>query len=250
MKDLMFFDANCRIGDYIEAYPGVPELLADMDLYGVDKALVRHNAIPQSPLFSNTLIAGMLKDQDPDQRLTGVWCILPHSCNEIPEPEEFFRQMKENRIGAITLSPFEHRYLPRRIVIGKIMDAAAEHKIPVLLDAFAGMWEQLYDFLETFPRNTFIYTETAGKWGSDRNIRPLLETYENFYFEIARYWVPEGICDLAEKYGADRILYGSNYPVCNQGCSMLQLKHCGLKDGDIAKIAGQNLERILKGAQL
>ena len=250
MKELMFFDANCRVGDYIEAYPGVTELLADMDHYGVDKALVRHNGIAKSPLPSNREIAEMLKQYDEQQRLTGVWCILPDSCGEIPEPDEFFRQMKANRIGAITLSPFEHRYQPRRIVIGKIMDAAAERRVPVLLDAFAGQWAHLYDFLERFPENTFIYTELGGKWGSDRNIRPLLETYENFYFEIARYWVPEGIRDLAEKYGADRILYGSAFPAGNQGNGMLQLKHSGLSGDDIAKIAGKNLERLLKGAQL
>ena len=250
MKELMFFDVNCRIGDYIEAYPGMTELLADMDFYGVDKALVRHNGLAKAPLSTNKALAEMLKQEDPDQRLTGVWCILPHSCDEIPEPDEFFRQMKENRIGAITLSPFEHRYQPRRIVIGKIMDAAAERKVPVLLDAFAGQWAHLYDFLERFPKNTFIYVENWGKWGSDRNIRPLLETYENFYFDIARYWVPEGVRDLAEKYGADRILYGTNFPTGNQGSGMLQLKYSGLDDESIAKIAGKNLERILKGAQL
>ena len=78
----------------------------------------------------------------------------------------------------------------------------------------------------------------------------MLETYENFYFEIARYWVPEGIRGLAEKYGAERILYGTNFPTGNQGNGMLQLKHSGLDDESIAKIAGKNLERILKGAEL
>ena len=250
MKDLMFFDANCRVGDFGNANPGVKELLSDMDYYGVDKALIRHNGIPMAPLSTNQEIARMLREEDPDQRLTGAWCILPDSCDEIPEPDEFFRQMKENRIGAITLSPFEHRYQPRRIVIGKIMDAAAERKVPVLLDAFAGQWDKMYDFLEIFPKNTFIYVENWGKWGSDRNIRPLLENYENFYFEIARYWVPEGVRALAEKYGAERILYGTNFPAGNQGNGMLQLKHSGLDDESIAKIAGKNLERILKGAEL
>ena len=247
MKEFMFFDANCRVGINTSA----TELLADMDYYGVEKALVRHDLIKEVAAgTTNRLIAEILQKEDPDQRLTGVWCILPHSCDEIPEPDEFFRQMKENRIGAITLCPFEHRYQPRRIVIGKIMDAAAERKIPVLLDAFAGKWKELYDFLEIFPDNTYIYAEDWGKWGSDRNIRPLLETYPGFHFEIARYWVPEGVRDLAEKYGAERILYGSNFPAGNQGCGMLQLKYSGLDKESIAKIAGKNLERILKGAEL
>ena len=111
MKDLMFFDANCRVGDFGNAYPGVKELLSDMDYYGVDKALVRHNGIPMAPLSTNQEIARMLKEEDPDQRLTGVWCILPDSCDEIPEPDEFFRQMKENRIGLRFFWIFDYFYL-------------------------------------------------------------------------------------------------------------------------------------------
>ena len=43
MKELMFFDANCQVGDTVtRILPGIPELLKDMDRYGVDRALVRH----------------------------------------------------------------------------------------------------------------------------------------------------------------------------------------------------------------
>ncbi len=101
-----------------------------------------------------------------------------------------------------------------------------------------------------FPDLTTIYQEKTGKWGSDRNIRPLLENYPNFYFETSGYWVPEGIRDLADEYGAERILYGSGFPRYNQGNGMLQLKHSGLPPEAVAKIAGGNLARLLEGAQL
>lgn len=246
MEELMFFDVNCSVGDYIDHFPGVPELLQDMDYYGIDRALIRHNGLAKAPLSTNETIAEWVK-MAPD-RLTGVWCILPDSCDEIPEPDEFFRQMKARGIGAITLSPIEHRYQPKRIVIGKIMDAAAERKVPVLLNSFAANWDKVYEFMEEFPKNTVICK--GGKWGPDRNVRPLLETYENFYFDLAYYWVPEGIFDLAEKYGPERLLYGSAFPTGNQGSGMLQLKYSGLAKEAVAQIAGKNLERILKGAQL
>ena len=249
MEDLKFFDANCRIGDDTEAKPGVAELLKEMDYYGVDRALVRHGGVRWGALPTNEQIARFLRE-DAEERLTGVWCILPDTCGELPPPDEFFRQMRENRIGALTLSPFEHRYLPRRLLLGRIMDAAAERRIPILLDAFAGKWNELYDFMAEFPRNTCIYVESWGKWGSDRNIRPLLETYENFYFETAGYWVPEGIREFVTTFGAERILYGSNFPTFNHGNGMLQIKHSGLDDRSLAMVAGGSLERLLKGAQL
>ena len=251
MKDLMFFDVNCRIGDsQLGPRPGVAELLADMDTYGVDRALVRHGDNAQGAEVTNAAITDMLKE-DTAERLTGVWCILPSQCDEIPEPDQFFAQMKANRIGAITLNPYEHRYLPNRLTIGKIMDAAAERKVPVLLDAFSAKWQDMFTFVETFKKNTLIYIESGGKWGFDRNIRPLLENYERFYYDMAGYWVPEGIGDLALKYGTNRILFGSNFPHYSQGCEMLQLKYQPqLDEKAIAAIAGKNLENLLKEAQL
>ncbi len=250
MKECMFFDANCRIGNSMNAPgPDAKELLSDMDFYGVDKSLVRHAAIPTGALASNRNLAEMLLADD-SGRLTGVWCILPGQCDEQPEPDRFFAQMKKNRIGALTLSPFEHRYVPCRWTLGKILDAAAERRIPVLLDAFAGKWAELYSFVKEFPENIFIYFETCGKWGTDRQIRPLLENLPHFYFGTTGYWNPEGLRDLAEIYGPDRILYASGFPVYNQGSQMLQIRQSGLDEKSIAKMAGLNLENLLKGAQI
>ena len=249
MKDLMFFDADCGVGNAIKIYPDVKELFSDMDYYGVEKALVRHNNINNGILSTNKITAEYMKE-DAGHRLAGVWCLLPDSCNELPEPDVFFDQMSKNRIKALTLSPMCHHYLPRRIVIGKIMDAALERKIPILLSAFSGEWDKLYDFLAEFPKNIYIFAGDSGKWGNDRNVRPLFEQYEHFHFTTAGYWIPEGIADMAHKYGAERILYGSGYPRYNQGNGMLQIKHSGLKDDEVAKIAGLNLEKLLKGAEL
>ena len=253
MRDLMFFDANCRIGRFVNGGPcaeNAAALFREMDYYGVDKALVRFNNLARSgAVTANRNLAKLLED-DPEKRLTGVWCILPPQCDEIPEPDEFFKQMKANRIGAITLLPQEHRYVPCRLTLGKMMDAAAERKIPVLLNGFAGKWQDLYNFMANFPKNVYIFQETVGKWGNDRYFRPLLENYENFYFETTGYWVPEGIRDLAERYGAERILYGSGFPTYDQGNGMLQLKQSGLPLESVELIAGKNLERILKGAEL
>ena len=252
MKDIFFFDSNCAVG--LPMNGGVhaadaPALLSELDHAGVEKALVRFINTDIAISRSNASVAEFLRE-DTGKRLTGVWTILPSQCGELPEPDEFFAAFKANRIGAVTLYPVEHRYVPCRLTLGKILDAAAERKIPVLLNGFAGRWNDLYNFMKEFPRLTCIYLETCGKWGSDRNIRPLLENYEHFHFETAGYWVPGGIADLAEKYGAERIIYGSNFPRYNHGCGMYQLKYSGLSMEKIALIAGRNLENLLNEAQL
>lgn len=250
MKDIFFFDANARVGfDNHRRGASVDELLAEMDFYGVDRALIRCMSTPCSgAVIGNRLITEMIS-ADTSGRLDGVWCVLPSQCDDMPEPDKFFSAMKENKIRAITLEPFEHRYVACRLTLGKIFDAAAERKIPVLLHAFQGKWEELYRFMQEFPELTAI-VNAGHKWGTDRNIRPLLENFANCTIELGGYWVPEGIADLAKIYGANRIIYGSNFPKYNHGSAMLQIKHSTLDDDSIAMIAGRNLENLLKGAEL
>ena len=252
MKDIFFYDCNCAVGLPTGGGCGVADaasLLAELDYAGVEKALVRYINTDISPIFSNQYLADFIRE-DRDERLTGVWTILPSQCHELPEPDEFFSSFRANRIGAITLYPFEHRYVPCRLTLGKILDAAAERKVPVLLNDFSGQWNDLYNFMKEFPGLTCIYLERTGKWGSDRNIRPLLENYPGFHFETAGYWVPEGIADLVNEYGAERILYGSCFPKYNHGNGMLQLKYSSLPEDKVALVAGKNLENLLKGACL
>ena len=252
MRELYFFDADCQIGSgpAIGIKPGVKQLLADMDRFGIDRSLVRHgNCGLLGAEAANRELAEMLAD-DASGRLVGVWCILPDQCPELPQGEEFFAAMKRAGVRALTLMPKEHLFVPCRLALGKIMDAARERKIPVLVKTEGNDWQNVYDFLREFPRNRVVIYERWGKWGRDRQLRPLLENYENTVFAFSGYMVPDGLRDLAELYGAERLVYGSGYPLYNQGCGMLQLKQSGLSAEEIALIAGKNLEKMLDEVQL
>lgn len=249
MKELMFFDACCQVGNRVTSpCPGIAELLADMDRFGVDRALVRHNAIDMlGAEKANSMLVEMLKNEDRDNRLECTWCLLPSQCGELPEPEEFFEEMRVNNVHALSIEPFAHRYVPCRLTLGKYLDEAVKRKTVVLLNCFAGKWNELYAFMKEFPELTCI-VHGGDKWGNDRYFRPLLENYKGVHVELSGYWVPEGIADLAKLYGADRLLYSSGFPHYNHGAAMMQLKYSGLSDEEIALIAGKNLERLLGGA--
>ena len=252
MKDLFFFDADCAVGSgpAIGIRPDVKRLLADMDRFGVDRALVRHGNFKMlGAEAGNRELAEMLATDD-SGRLRGVWSILPDQCPELPQGDAFFSAMKQNRICALTLYPDDHLFVPCRWAIGRIMDAAAERRIPVLFEAAHNDWSKIYDFVREFPRNRIVIQEYWGKWGHDRQLRPLLENCENVFYSIGGYQVPDGLRDLVELYGAQRILYGSGYPRYNQGTGMLQLKQGGMTDEAVAAIAGKNLEKMLAEVQL
>jgi len=250
LASLEFFDAHCQLFNHLNASldnvtASTKRLLAEMDRCGVAKALVYHgNATEVGIPFTNDEIAKAVKPY-PD-RFTGVWTILPEQCREIPPADKLFVKMAQNNIGALTLFPVAHRWQANRLTIGKTMDAAAERKVPVILklDALDNAWKGLFDFMKEFPETTAIVAGVR-LWGSDRNIRPLLENYPNLCVELGEYWVPEGIADLAKLYGADRLLYGSDLPSFGFGSTMLSIVNSTLPYADITKIASGNIKRLL-----
>lgn len=249
LNKLEFFDAYCQLLTPLNALPKPPfdsplSLLAEMDRNGVARALVHHGNAPDvGAVAANAELAAAIRPFA--DRLTGIWSILPSQCDEIPAPDKLFVSMVRNNIGALTLLPLAHRWQPCRLTIGKLMDAAAERQVPVILPSrMMNGWSGIYAFMKEFPRATVIISQ-LGLWGSDRNVRPLFENYAGVHLELGEYWVPEGIRDLADRYGAERLLYGSDIPSYGFGSTMFLLINSQLPRNDISAIASGNLKRLL-----
>ena len=254
MRNLPFFDANCDIGAPMNALPchadTIADLYAEMDRMGVERALVKYRNVESGAVFANDRLAEMLED-DVDRRLLGVWNILPEHCDELPHGEAFFDAMKAHRIVALRHLAGPQRWVPCHLTIGPVMEAARERRIPLLTTHlnYPDGWTGLYRFIQEFPENIFIVIPDS-LWGTDRQIRPLLESFPNVYLETSTFWLPEGLRDIARKYGANRIVYGSGYPIYNQGNMMSAIRNLELDEADKRLIASGNLERILSEERL
>lgn len=255
MEDLRFFDANCQIGIPFNKRSLVfaescCELLNELDRNGIEYALVRHASIPETGAAATNNLINELLAKDCSERLYGVWSILPDSTEETLTGDSLFHAMKKNKIRALTLHPSGHRFIADPVSIGKVMEEAAECKIPFIIspDIF-GSWRELYCFVADFKDNIMICNPNH-LWGSDRYFRPLLEKYATFHLDCAAYWIPEGVEILAKRYGAERILYGSGYPYYNHGSMMCAIKHANLSDAEKQLIAHGNIERIISEVKI
>ena len=246
--DIKFLDCNLNYGpqtatEDLKCCADINELTGHMERAGISGVLVM-KTIKEAVLANNSL-AEDIKDKD---MFKGVWQILPSCTAEIPLPHELPQIMKQNNIGAVTINPKAHRYMPRKFVIGDYLEMALERKIPVLLNTSRGLTlEQADDIMRDFPDLTVILTYD-NCWGSDRLLRPFLDVYPNLCLDMTYMLSDCGLPDMLKKYTAERILFGSGFPVSYMGAHILVIKHAEISEEAKIKIAGANLKKLLEGA--
>ena len=246
--ELKFLDCNLNYGpqtaaEELKSCDDINELTGHMERAGISGGLV-HKTIKEAILANNSL-ADDIKNKD---NLKGVWLILPSCTGEIPLPHDLPKAMKQNNIGAITVNPKAHKYLPRKIALGDYMEMAQERKIPVLFNTSRGITlEQIDDIMQDFPNLTVILTY-AHEWPNDRFLRPFLDAYPNLCLDMAYVMTDNWLNDMLKRYAAERILFGSGFPIAYIGAHMLVIKHAEISEEAKIKIAGGNLKKLLEGA--
>ncbi|MCX7705617.1 MAG: amidohydrolase [bacterium] len=250
---LKFFDANVFIGRPHNGQFGSvstsEQLVQEMDKQGISKAIVWH--IFQ---YEGSIVEGnrMLTEEiSKSERLYGCWTILPPQTQEIIK-DDFFKKMKENKIVCVNAFPEWHRFVLDNVAFEHFLVELSERKIPLFLTMGRTCitWEGLYRLMKEFPLLTCVLCD-IGIWGVDRYTWPLLEKFENFYLESSQLSLEEGgIEATVRRFGSERIVFGTGFPVQYQKAAILQLTHADISDRDKENIASKNLERILQKEQL
>ena len=246
--ELEFLDCNLSYGPQgageLKRCADIGGLAAEMERAGVSGGLVIKTL--KEAVLANSELADDIRGRD---ELKGVWQILPSCTGEVAPPRDLAELMKANNIGALMLNPKAHRYMPRRFAIGDYLEMACERSIPVLLNTARGLTlEQADDIMHDFPGLTAVLT-FDNCWGSDRLLRPFLDAYPNLCLDMTYMLTDCGLPDLLKKYPAERVLFGSGFPVSYMGAHMLVVKHAEIADEDKIKIAGANLRKLLEGAR-
>ena len=245
---MKIFDCNCSFGTSARPafrYAANPtELIAEMDFCGIDKALVYHAGQRfGSPVVCNSRLIDEIKRFS---RLTPTWTILPHQTGEQQKPAGFLKSMKENGIKALRAFPDEHHYRLDGCTFGGLLEALAEKRIPLFVKTSALV---LGDLMKEFPSLTVV-AANQGPHSLERYLRPLVERYPNLYLETSGYIVEGLIEEFCERYGPERLLFGSGFPDNCSGGAFLRLLRAEIGATAKMAVAGRNLERLLEKAKL
>jgi len=244
---MQFYDCNVCFGrpsvPSLAPEPTVGGLLDEMAYNGVARALVWHVAqLDASPQAGNTILAGAIR---PHSSLAGCWALLPNQTGEFPPFEMFVRQMIAARVKALRAFPITHHFLLNKVGMGQWLEPMSALGIPLFLSVTQGAdWEIVYTLLAEFPNLTCVICD-HGCWGEDRRFRPLIEQYSNVLIDTSQYLLDGGIEAFVERYGPERMVFGSGYPISYMGGMMLALRHAEISWEAKEAIATGNLERIL-----
>ncbi len=212
-----------RDGRPVQAFPSVGQLLRDMDAAGVARAVLLgwYWEKPETCAWHNRFLAACVRGHS--DRLAAFATLHP-AAGRAATLAEVRRAHDEGLIGLGELSPHSQGYLIDDPVFRAALALAAElglavnfHVTDPASKKYPGRVETpLADFARLareFPRTTFILSHLGG-------LLPLVDSSTmpgpNLFYDTAALpliYPPEVLRRLLDVVGAERVLFGSDYPL-------------------------------------
>jgi hypothetical protein len=245
---LEFFDCSCSVGrtgyPHLLDIPDADGLLREMEIAGVEEALVYHTAARDGhPPLGN---ARLLEEIRGRSGLYPVWVLLPHHTGEMPPPKELLSEMKDKGIRAARLYPtrLQHGFTLADWCAGELLRALERARFPLILDIEIVTWEEVFSLLDRYPRLPLILSNFS--YRHNRYLYPLWEKFSNLYVEISRFMGGGAVEDAVRRFGAARLLFGTNMPQYTGTAAVARLTYADISKEGKGAIAGHNLRRLLK----
>lgn len=238
---------NLLVREQVKQVKNAEELLAELDFCGIDSAVVNHNAMTEvDPNYGNRLV--LEETAKASGRLFPSWTILPPVTEEQFTPHRLFPAMKRAGVKFLRANPEVNRYMLNKVAMGELLSAISKARIPLYVSTGEG-WHTLYQLLQEFPKLTVILCN-YGLWSHSRLTYPLLRAYPNFYIETGDMQAAGELKEICDKFGSERLLFGSDYPSNGIGGPLATLLGSGIGEDELLNIAYRNGERLMNEVSL
>jgi len=220
----------------------VAEVLAEMDRLGIQRALVAHTSGWESvPWLGNRRVE---EEAAGHARLTRAWTALPDTAGDVPPAQEWLTDMLGAGARAAWLFPKRMNWSMEEWCAGSLLRALEDRRVPAFILLEETELDQLHRVLERHSRLPLVLSCVS--YRLNRMIYPLLERHANLHLDLApRYDVHEGIEDITARVGAKRLLFGTNFPICDAGSAIAYLAYARISEEERALVGAGNLERLL-----
>lgn len=244
---LRFFDCWACYGARHSMLPqnrwSLEHLLEDMEVAGINAALVRHSQSVICDTMQGNL--RLIDEIEPHRdRLFPCWTALPQSLNGFAGADELYELMVGHGVKAIQLLPESMRFPIDQRVLSDLARLCAAKQI-VVLTRYPELadWSRLATFLDIFSGSPVVI---ADWWFRDGETAfAVMQHYDNVYIEFSGLQINRGIEVFAREFGPDRLLFGTGQTVKSPGAARSFLDWSFLDEQARQKVASENLCRLL-----
>src|SRR5690242_16048334 len=229
-------------------------LLQGMDACGVDQAVVYHVVAKEhAPWPGNELL---IHDLAGHPRLLPAFVLIPPFTGEQPPLPELLDMMNAYDVGLVRLFPASsldgHRFAMREWCIGPVLTAMEEAAVPVAVDFSLFRrgeppWDDVFEVCSKHPDLQLVLTDVQGR--NNRSLYALLDRFPNLFLCTWGLNVHCGVEDITAKFGADRLLFGSNSPSRSMAAGRFVVDHADIAAEQTNQILGGNALRLLRIGQ-
>jgi predicted TIM-barrel fold metal-dependent hydrolase len=223
-------------------------LTRSMDVSGIDRAMTLAIANkPKNVQSTNAFIGGVDRS-----RFVPFGTVHPGL-----SIEENLTSLRDNGIRGVKLHPLFQALSLADPAVGDLLRALAESSVVVITHAGAGGDDDanqraapmhLRAIVDSIPELVLI----ACHYGGYHRIDEAEEFVVGAPVVLETSWPPRlaefdqnRLRDIIVRHGADRIVFGSDWPMTDHGAELAAIRSLGLAANDEQSILGGNLQRIL-----
>ena len=230
------------------AFIGTAEnLIKQCDEAGVEKCLV--TSVATTPHHAQSINAYIAKEVElfPD-RFIGFGSLHPDSENL----QEDVEHLVELGLKGVKLHPDIQNFKVDDTKVIKIFEICNKKNLPVLLHTGDSRYDnsnpdRVEKILKKFPDLTIIGAHFGG-WSVWDTAPQLLFKYKNFYVDTCSSFYAlskEKAKEIIDLYGADRVIFGTDFPMWKQKDELEFLFDLGLSESELKNILYNNLANLL-----
>ncbi len=238
-------DAGIKTSDYIG---NVSTLINQCESSGVEKCLV--TSVATTPHHAQSINAFISYEVSlyPD-RFIGFGSLHPES----ETLEEDLTHLIELGLKGVKLHPDIQNFKVDDPKVLKIFELCESNKLPVLLHTGDCRFDnsnpnRVATVLEKFPNLTIIGAHFGG-WSVWEEAAEKLSKYKNFYVDTCSSFYElkkETAKKLIDTYGANRVIFGTDFPMWKQKDELEYLFDLGLSEKELEDILHNNILKVLK----
>ena len=239
--------ATCDFYDLVSPFTGTPEEKRALDdAAGIDRSLILPVAVLPRLVHNCNLFAAETAKNDPHFIAFGT----AHAADE--NLLEELAGFAELGLRGVKMHPDMQKFNIDDERLFPLYDAV-QGKLPVMFHSGDPRtpWshpQRIKRVMELFPRLSVIAAH-LGAWSMQEEALPLLRDKENLFVDTCSsmsHMEPERAVKYIRAYGADRVFFGSDYPVEDPVYQIKVLERMPLTDDEKEKIAHLSAERFLR----